>query len=104
MWEILWNKDEKILSRLRTGSVKFLKQHFYDVDNEREYCVSCGINMTIKHMLIVCPQFAQSRQEIVNYIYGNDDFDLDEKSILGEKFDHKLLFEYLKKIDFYKKI
>ena len=53
--------------------------------------------------IIVCPQFTQSRQEIVNYIYKND-FDLDEKSILGEKFDHKLLFEYLKRIDFYKKI
>ena len=59
--------------------------------------------MTIKHMLIVCPQFTQSRQEIVNYLYEND-FDLDEKSILGEKFDHKLLFEYLKKMIFIKKI
>ena len=58
--------------------------------------------MTIEHMLIVCPQFTQSQQEIVNYLYEND-FDLDEKSILAGKFDHKLLFDYLKKKN-YKKI
>ena len=96
-------RDEKVLSRLRTGYCLFTMQHFFDRDKPKERCNTCGIDMTIKHMLIDCPNFQNSRYRIVNYL-NQKNLDLNEKNILSDYFPHKLLFIYLKEINFYNKI
>ena len=96
-------KEEKILSRLRTGSSLFSVQHFFDPNKPREYCISCDTNMTIKHLLIDCPNFINSRFRIINYL-NQKNLDVSEKNILSDTFPHKLLFIFLKEINFYNKI
>ena len=96
-------KEEKIISRLRTGACKFLFQHNYDPNKDRDFCNNCNINTIIKHILVECPQFSQSRQKIIQHLNKNKS-NLDEKSILDDKFDHQLLFEFLKNINYYQNI
>ena len=96
-------KEEKKLSRLRTGSCLFLHQHFFDRDKPIEKCISCNIELTIKHILIECPALNTSRLRLVNYI-NQKRLDLDEETLLGDTFPHGLLFKFLKETPYYKKI
>ena len=67
-WKSAYRKnrrEEKILSRLRTGSCLFLVQHYFDPNKPKEHCISCDMGMTIKHMLIECPTFQNSRTRIL---------------------------------------
>ena len=96
-------KEEKILSRLRTGSCLFLVHHFFDPNKPIERCNSCDINMTVKHLLVDCPNFQNNRFRIVNYL-NQKNLDVNEKNILSDTFPHKLLFIFLKEINYYNKI
>ena len=44
--------EDKILSRLRTGSCYFLYRHIYNPDRDQEYCNTCNTNMSIEQ---TCP-------------------------------------------------
>ena len=59
--------------------------------------------MTIKHLLIDCPNFNLARQKIIDYL-NDKQINLDEKSILDDHFDHNLLFTFLKETNYYRKI
>ena len=105
-WKSAYRKnrrEEKILSRLKTGSCLFLVQHYFDPNKSKEHCISCDMGMTIKHMLIECPTFQNSRTRIVNYL-NYKKLVLSEDNILSDTFPHELLFIFLKEINYYKKI
>ena len=61
------------------------------------------MGMTIKHLLIECPTFQNSRNRIANYLIHNN-LALSEESILSDTFPHELLFIFLKETNYYKKI
>ena len=96
-------RDEKVLSRLRTGYCLFKMQHIFNRDKPKERCNTCGMDMTIKHLLIDCPNFQNSRNRISNYL-NQKHLELNEYNIMSDTFPHKLLFIFLKETNFYKKI
>ena len=96
-------REEKILSRLRTGSCLFLVQHHFNINKPKEHCISCDMGMTIKHLLVECPTFQNSRNRIANYL-NQKNLALSEESILSDTFPHELLFIFLKGTNYYNKI
>ena len=96
-------RDEKVLSRLRTGYCLFTMQHYFNRDRPKERCSTCGIDMTIKHLLIDCPTFQNSRNRISNYL-NQKRLALNEFNIMSDIFPHQLLFIFLKETNFYTKI
>ena len=81
--------EEKILSRLRTGSAYFLYQHKLDTNRDREYCNTCNTNMTIEHMLITCPNFQNYRCRILSHL-NSLNLALTEYNFLSDKFNHNI--------------
>ena len=95
--------EEKKLSRLRTGTCLFLKQHIFDPQKPRETCRSCNVNLSIKHIIIDCPSLQNSRQRIIDYL-NQRNLNLSEEVILCDAFPHGLLFAFLKETPFYRRI
>ena len=96
-------REEKVLSRLRTGSCRFLVQHYFDPMLSREYCDFCRVPMTIKHLLLNCINLNYPRSGINSYLRRNR-LPLTEHILLGDDFPHSKLFTYLKAIDFFDRI
>ena len=92
-------KEEKALSRLRTGVVLFENRHFYDRTIAREMCVPCDIPMTIEHLLLECPALRAHRLQMTTFITDNN-LPLSEESILGDKFPHDKLFDFLRRVNY----
>ena len=92
--------EEKILSRLRTGSAYFLYQHKLDTNRVRERCATCDSDMSIDHLLITCPVFQPARVRITSYLHGCNLL-LNEFDILNDDFNHNSLFDFLKEVNFY---
>ena len=88
--------EEKILSRLRTGSCYFLFQHNINTDDrDKERCNTCNTDMSIKHLLVTCPDLQQARRRISSHLNINN-LVLNELNVLNDNFNHKLLFEFRK--------
>ena len=96
-------REEKVLSRLRTGCCRFLYQHHFDLVVPQEYCDFCRVPMTIKHLLINCINFSYPRRGITSYLRKNR-LPLTEHVLLGDDFPHTILFKFLKDVDFFNKI
>ena len=96
-------KQEKMLSRLRTGMVKFLIKIYLPENNDPEICQYCNIEMTIQHLLVDCPALQQKLTPIISHLNRKNKI-LNECNILDDDFNHKLLFDYLKDVNFYDKI
>ena len=58
--------------------------------------------MTIEHLLVTCPVFQPARYSIISHL-NKDNLALNEYNILNDKFNHNLLFKFLKDVDFFKK-
>ena len=96
-------KQEKMLSRLRTGTCKFhVKIHFPE-NNDPEMCRNCNIFMTLQHLLVDCPALQQKLTPIISFL-NRKNKPLTQSNILDDDFNHNLLFKYLKDINFYDKI
>ena len=98
--------EEKLLSRLRTGSCYFLYQHNIDAEldvRDKVRCTPCNVVMSIDHLLITCPALQQDRRRILSHLSSHN-LVLNESNILSDDFDHTLLFDFLKKANFYSKI
>ena len=96
-------KEEKMLSRLRTGTVFFNNQHYYDRPLGVDMCVPCNIPMTIKHLLLQCPALRAHRIPMITFIQNNN-LPLTEECILGDEFPHDKLFEFLRRSNYASKI
>ena len=60
-------KQEKMLSRLRTGTCKFhVKIHFPE-NNDPEMCRNCNILMTLQHLLVDYPALQQKLTPIISF-------------------------------------
>ena len=96
-------KDEKIISRLRTGSCLFLYHHYFDTNQQIETCTTCNIVLTTKHIIVECPALNNNRRRITNYL-NQKNRDLTEENILCDYFPQDLLLKFLKETQYYKKI
>ena len=98
--------EEKLLSRLRTGSCYFLYQHNIDAEldvRDKVRCTPCNVVMSIDHLLITCPALQQDRRRILSHL-NRHNLVLNESNILSDDFNHTLPFDFLKKVNFYSKI
>ena len=97
--------EEKILSRLRTGCAYFLYKHNLDTTGVTvwERCNACNSDMTIEHLLITCPHFQHARFRILSHL-NRHNLLLNEFNVLNDDFNHTLLFDFLKEVNFYNKI
>ena len=105
-WKSAYRKnrrEEKVLSRLRTGSCLFLNQHYFDPTLPVENCNTCNVVLTINHILVECPTLNNNRYRIANYLNQKKKV-LSEENILNDIFPHDLLFKFLKETPYYKKI
>ena len=96
-------KEEKVLSRLRTGSCYFVWQSYIDPPGGIDYCAHCNTEVTIFHLLIDCPQFRLSRVRLVNYL-NSKNLAFNEENLLNDHFVHGLLFVFLKEVRYFNRI
>ena len=96
-------KEEKVLSRLRTGSCYFVWQSHINPPGGIDFCENCETEVTIAHLLLHCPRFRNSRVRLMNYLnYKNLPFT--EENLLNDHFVHGLLFVFLKEVNYWNKI
>ena len=96
-------KEEKVLSRLRTGSCYFVWQSHINPPGGIDFCANCNSEVTIAHLLLHCPKFRQSRIRLINYLNCKN-LPFTEENLLNDQFPHGLLFLFLKETNYYKKI
>ena len=66
-----------------------------DTYRDIEYYNTCDTNMTIEHMLIIYPDLQNVRCRILSHL-NNLNFDFNEYNIHSDKFNHNILFDFLK--------
>jgi len=95
-------REEVVLSRMRTGTCRYQSQHYYKIGNTNPMnkCNLCGVANNIEHVILSCPKWGAFRimiyeqnkkQKLPNSI----------SSVLGDKFNHGILFTYLKSIKYF---
>ena len=97
-------REEVVLSRLRTGSCYYLVQHYWNEGSSRQdRCDRCQATKSVEHVIVDCPQWVHHRNRIKHYCFRNGmRFSLE--NVLGDGFDHNLLFKYLHDIGMLDKI
>ena len=96
-------REEVILSRLRTGSCYYLIQHNWGGNLRQDRCEQCRANKSVEHVIMDCPQWDNHRNSMRHHCIRNGiRFSL--HNVLGDEFDHKLLFKYLGEIGMLTKI
>ena len=89
-------RDSVILTRLRIGHTHATHSYLLKSGVERHIplCSTCYVNLTVKHILIECPNFNNQRR--ANSVQGRS---LSE--LLGDLCNVDYLMKFLKNIDFY---
>ena len=95
-------REEVVLSRLRTGTCRYLFQHHFRVENlaPLNKCNLCGVTNTIEHLILTCPKWGAFRIPIYNHIMRLK-LPISLSSVLGDSFKHNVLFSYLKSIKYF---
>jgi len=95
-------REEVVLSRMKTGTCRYQSQHYYqigDTNPMNKYNLR-GVANNIEHVILSCPKWGAFRimiyeqnkkQKLPNSI----------SSVLGDKFNHGILFTYLKAIKYF---
>ena len=87
-------REEVVISRLRTGTCRYLVQHHFQKENltPMNKCDSCKVTNSIEHLIL--------RQQIYSHL-TNLKLPISISSILGDQFDHDILFNYLRSTSYY---
>ena len=105
-WKSSYRKnrqEEVILSRMRTETCLYMVQHFFTGEPSQNRCDQCQVTNTLQHLVIDCPLWNIYRSRLVRYCTNHRvEFSID--NILGDNFDHNILFTFLKDIKFVGKI
>ena len=93
-------REEVVLSRMRTGTCRYQSQHYYQNTNPMNKCNLCGVANDIEHVILTCPKWGAFRIMIYEQ---NKKLKLPNSisSVLGEKFNHSILFRYLRAIKYF---
>ncbi|XP_015370017.1 PREDICTED: uncharacterized protein LOC107166038, partial [Diuraphis noxia] len=67
----LYRKEEMLLTRLRIGHTRFTHHGYLMSKEEQPRCTTCGVHMTIKHILVECRQTedARTKHNIPEFLY-----------------------------------
>ena len=88
-------REEVIMNRLRLGHTRLTHGYLFDGEPQRRICRWCNdAFLTVEHLLITCPQLEQQRGEIIRSRIGESTL----QKLLGERANHKIIMEYLKKL------
>ena len=95
-------REEVVLSRLRTGTCRYFVQHYFQKPDlvPMNKCNYCSVTNTIAHLILDCPRWGAYRHRMYNHILRLK-LPMNLNSILGEKFDHSILFSYLRSINYF---
>lgn len=89
------NRIEQVsLSRLRLGVCPLTRRHYYS-GVPQSHCNSCGCVMTIRHLLVDCPDFTEARAPITKFCLALK-IPLTVNSLLSTQIPSTLLMQYLK--------
>lgn len=97
-------REEIVLSRLRTGWCRYLVEHRFQNQPQtfvpRNICNICRTTNTLEHLFLTCPKWWAFRIPIYSHIQRLR-LPISLATILGEEFNHGILFRYLKDIIFF---
>ena len=95
-------REEVVLSRLRTGCCRYLYQHYFQIENlkPKNKCELCNVTNSIEHLLLTCPKWGAFRIELYTQIQKLN-LRISVETVLGEQFNHNILFSYLKNIKYF---
>ena len=95
-------KNEVLISRMRTGCCRYLVQHHFQNPDllPLNKCSTCKITNTLEHLILTCPRWSAYRGGIYSHLMRLK-LPISLSSILGDEFNHDLLFEYLRAIQYY---
>ena len=97
-------REEIVLSRLRTGWCRYLVEHHFQNQPQtfvpRNICNLCRTTNTLEHLFLTCPKWGAFRIPIYSHIQRLR-LPISLATILGEEFNHGILFRYLKDIKFF---
>lgn len=98
-----WSREwERKLSRLRIGHTEITHQYLM-AQEQRPYCDDCIVPLTVKHILIECPNYHREQQRY----FRNNNIDLQMHSILGDDGPVELgghLYNYMNSIGLFHRI
>ena len=97
-------REEVILSRLRTDcSYYYVQHHFPWGGPPQTWCERCQVYNKLNHLIIECPLWNTYRGRMKSFL-NRKGLNLSMINVLDDKFDHSILFSYLRDIKFYDKI
>ena len=92
-------KEEVVLCRLRIGHTRLTHGHLMSGDPQ-PYCEGCIVPLTIKHILLECPDFLEIRLRYLSHGKdGNGNFNL--VKLIGEECNIEKIFKFLDEAGFY---
>ena len=83
------------LSRLRIGHTRLTHCHLME-KSPQPNCTMCSEPLTVKHVLIACPQYANTKTELI--------FPNELRTLLGPICPIEMLVAFLQKTNLYDKI
>ena len=97
------NRAEEIkITRLRLDTCLFNRKHHF-ANELHPNCNSCPTPISVKHIILDCPQFSNQRKPIIDYLRTSN-IPITLPSILNDDFPHALLFKFLKDIKYLEQI
>ena len=87
-------REEVVLARIRIGHTYYTHSHYLKGEPEPE-CIPCGCPLTVKHILIECDDFKDTRRK--HFFQDN------MKELFEENYPNTII-EYLKEIGLYNKM
>ena len=98
-------RNEVVLSRLRTGTCRYLGQHYFKKENliPMNKCDVCKVTNTIEHLILNCNKWVMHRQPIFSHLIKLK-LPINITNIIGDQFDHEILFKYLRTINYFDNI
>ena len=89
-------RKEVVLSRLRTGTCRYLVQHHIKKDKLKPMnkCDQCKVTNSIEHLILYCPKWKIFREQIRKKL-RDQQLPFNIVSVLGDQFDHEILYRYL---------
>ena len=97
-------REEVVLSRLRVDCSNYFVQHHFPWGGPpQNWCERCRKYNKLYHLIIECPQWNAYRGRMISFL-NRRGLQFSMKNLLSDKFDHKIIFDYLRDIRFYDKI
>lgn len=89
-------KDQQILTRMRSGHTR-VSHDFSNPTNFRKNCMTCGVRLSVQHIISVCPEYQAARLQ--NSISSSV-----REALSNDPVTEQLMLNFLKDADLYHNI